>query len=330
MDGESVESVKNSTANEDEREGGCRMANPLYRIRASNRGGSGYAVPPQAGEPFREIKNADGDLIKAKLDDDGEVIRLPGITTVLKVADGQGLIQWSVDQTAAYAVANVESLLNRTMEQGWGFLRFFHRRQPDLTDPLRSAHSGVLNDLAELGTNMHDWIEADLIGDFPPEVNSIQMQQMIEVWGTFKFMHDIKPVYTEVTLYGEGYAGTFDLLAWIDGELWLIDIKTSRRVGKSHKMQLAALRDAPLMLAKNADEVWEKVDFPQPTRYGFIQIRPDDDDREAFVELHEVSETELDFYLRRFRACLEINTVDHELKQWEKDGMLDTAKEEES
>ncbi len=306
------------------------MSNPLYRVRASGRGGSGYARPPLPGEEFKQVKNADGVLIDAVVDAAGNAIVVPGVTTVLKVADGQGLIQWSVDQTAAYAVANVESLLNRTMEQGWGFLRFFHSRKPDVTDPLRNAHSGVLNDLAELGTNMHDWIEVDLTGnDFPPQVDSIQMQQMIEVWGGFKFMHDIKPVYTEVTLYGEGYAGTFDLLAWIDGELWLIDIKTSRRVGKSHKMQLAALRDAPLMLAKNVDGVWEKVDFPQPTRYGFIQVRPDDDDREAFVELHEVSETELDFYLRRFRACLEINTVDHELKQWEKSGMLDTAKEEE-
>lgn len=296
------------------------MANPLYRVRASGRGGSGYARPPLPGEPFKEVKNADGNLIKAVVDEDGKPIIVPGVTTILKVVDGQGLIQWSVDQTAAWAVANIDALANRTMEQGWGFLRWYHKRVPDLTDPLRSAHVGVLNDLAELGTNMHDWIEVDLMGhDFPPEIDSREMEEMIEAWETFKFTKDIQPVATEVTLWHPelGYAGTFDLLAYIGGELWLIDVKTSRRVGKSHKMQLAALREASLSFQQFDDGTWGKLDLPKPTRYGFIQVRPNDDDREAFVELHETSPEELDLYWERFAATLKINEVDHKLKKYE-------------
>lgn len=296
------------------------MGNPLYRVRASGRGGSGYARPPLPGEPFKEVKNADGDLIKAVVDESGKPIIVPGVTTIIKVVDGQGLIQWSVDQTAAYAVANADALLNRTMEQGWGFLRFFHKRVPDLSDPLRTAHQGVLNDLAELGTKMHDWIEVDLMQhDFPPDIDSREMEQMIAAWEAFKFMHKIVPVATEVTLWHPtlGYAGTFDLLAYIDGELWLIDVKTSRRVGKSHKMQLAALREARLAFEQDDEGNWYPLKLPKPERYGFIQVRPDDDDREAFVELHETSPEELDLYWERFAATLRINEIDYKLKQYE-------------
>lgn len=280
-------------------------------------GGSGYARPPLPGEDFRVLKNADGEPIEAVTGESGKPIIVPGVTTVLKVADGQGLIQWSVDQVAAYAVANVESLMNRTMEQGWGFLRFYHKRTPDLSDPLRSAHSGVLHDLAELGTNMHDYIEASLTGDtFPPEINSQEMAEMVDAWDAWTFVHDIEVVATEVTLWHEtlGYAGTFDLLVWIDGELWLIDVKTSRRVGPSHKMQLAALREANLSFKHNGKS-WERWELPQPSRYGFIQIRPNDDDRDAFVELHPISEKELDIYWRRFLGCLQIVECDAELKK---------------
>lgn len=305
---------------------GCEVSNPLYRVRASGRGGSGYCRPPVGDEPFKMVKNADGNPIKAALDPTtGTPIIVPGVTTVIKVVDGQGLIQWSVDQTAAYAVANVEQLLNRTQEQGWGFLRFFHKREPDLNDPLRSAHNGVLNDLAQLGTNMHNWIEVDLTGnDFYPEVDSQEMVEMIDKWDDWKAEHKIDVVYTEVTLWHKdlGYAGTFDLLAWIDGDLWLIDVKTSRRVGKSHKMQLAALREATEMFAQNEDGLWERVDFPKPTRYGFIQVRPDDTDYhgypiDAFVALHEVSTEVLDQYWERFKACLQISNVDARLKELE-------------
>jgi hypothetical protein len=303
------------------------VGNPLYRVRASGRGGSGYGRPPLAGEPHKQVKNADGDLIDVVVDEDGKPIIVPGVTTVIKVADGDGLIQWSVDQVAAYAVANVDSLLNRTMEQGWGMLRFYHKRKPDLEDPLRNAHSGVLNDLAQLGTTMHDYIEIDLWGeDFPPQITSPEMAQMVDSWHTWKFMHDIKVVYTEVTLWHPeaGYAGTFDLLAWIDGELWLIDVKTSRRVGKSHMMQLAALREAPDAYTQDEDGQWIRLDLPKPTRYGFIQVRPDDTDYSgnpvpSFVALHEMSEELLDVYWERFKGCLAISDVDARLKELEKE-----------
>ena len=106
---------------------------PKLRVRSSGHGGSGYKHPHT------------GDVV-------------PGVTTVLKRLDKPGVLQWAVDNTAAYAVANVDGLLNRTEEQGFGFLRWYWKRDPlkgDLSD-IRNYSDGVLNDAAELGTMMHD------------------------------------------------------------------------------------------------------------------------------------------------------------------------------
>jgi hypothetical protein len=275
---------------------------PTLAVRASGYGGRGYKNPIT-----------------------GQVV--PGITTVCKYAQSGGLIQWAVDQTAAYAVANIDALLNRTEEQGWGFLRWYHKRTPKLaSDPVRNAHVGVLNDLAELGTQMHKYAEFEMTGeDFPPPIDSPEMEQMVDVWDQFVFEHNIKPLLTEVTVWGGDYAGTFDCLWYIDGVLWLLDIKTARAVRDAHLMQLAALRDAKLYFAEDPTGDWEYVTMPVPEKYGFLHIRPDDWKPDGtpiprFCELVEVSTEELDIYLRKFNACKVHAYADHELKALRKAG----------
>src|SRR3990167_315449 len=45
---------------------------------------------------------------------------------------------------------------------------------------------------------------------------------------------------TEYVVWGDGYAGTVDLLCEIDGQKWLIDLKTSQSVWASHELQVSA------------------------------------------------------------------------------------------
>ena len=314
------------------------MGNPYFRVRASGKGGSGYVIPalgPPGQMPSREVKNADGDSVRARVDHNGDVIRLIGVTTATKyVGDPSGLIQFAVDQTAAHAVANIDGLLRRTEDQGWGFLRYFHRRKPDLTDPLRSAHSGVLNDLAELGTNVHDWVEYDLTHEgFPPDVDSVEMSQMIDAWEDFKFMHEIEVVEVEVTVFNleYGYAGTFDILAYVDGVLTLIDLKTSRKVHASHLMQMAALKQAFFAdgaFHETPFDGWQKYDLPEPEKYAIIQLRPDDDEGQRRAHMEEIPDDILQIYWRRFQAALTVCQCDWELKQIEKSAKLENKEED--
>lgn len=286
------------------------MSNPKYRVRASGLGGSGYVRPPRSGELCITVKNADGEYVDAVIGDDGKPIVVPGATTVLKAfGDGPGLVQWKIDQTVAYAVANVDALMNRTPEQGFGFLRWYHKRTPDLNDPLVNAHSGVLNDLAELGTSIHEYAEADVMGEFLPDIETRQLAEMVSVWEDWRFVNEVEPVFTECTVYGDGWAGTFDGLWLINGRLSLLDIKSSRSIGDSHMMQLSALRHAmkngELLIETAAGSVWiDMNDVPEIEEYAFLQIRPNDDNKPAFVDYHVVSEDELDIHYENFLNLL--------------------------
>ena len=300
------------------------MGNPQFRVRASGMGGSGYARPPVGDEPFKKVKNADGELIEAVIDEDGKPIIVPGVTTVLKsFGDPPSLVQWKIDQVAAYAVANIDALYNRTMEQGWGYLRWYTKRVPDLDDPLRNAHVGVVNDLAELGTGAHDWTQAEVNGTFPPPITSREMQEIADAWLSWRFMNTIKPVLTEITVYSDDFAGTLDGLWYVNGVLSLLDEKTSRMIGATHKMQLAALREAlkhGKVFAKDSDGKWQDIasTIPQPEEYGFIQLRPNDEKNgepiPAFVEYHTIDEAKLDLYYEKFKAALTNLTLDRQLR----------------
>lgn len=256
----------------------------------------------------------------------GQVV--PGVTTITGAAHKPGLLQWAVDQTAAFAVANIDALMNRSELQGWGFLRWYHKRNPlplEEGSDVRNYHIGVLNDAADLGTSMHDYIEADvddtrLFPDtsFEPEA----FHQMVPVWEKFKSEHTIEPVFTEATVWHAelGYAGTFDGLWIIDGVLCMIDIKTSRNTWPEHMMQLAALKNAETLLAKDENGEWVEIGFGEyePESVRILHIRPDDVENDgtpkpAYIEMIEAED--LDIHWDGFLGLLKYKTAERALTQ---------------
>jgi hypothetical protein len=99
------------------------VSEPKLRARSSGFGGSGYRIPTW-------------------LDDKGQPMLVPSVTTITGVTNKPGLQQWIADQTAAYAVTHIDDLLTRTEEVGWGFLRYFWKREPKPGEDLR-VHTNV-------------------------------------------------------------------------------------------------------------------------------------------------------------------------------------------
>lgn len=300
------------------------MPQPKLRVRASGYGGSGYRIPTRESEERPKVV-------------------VPGVTTVLKVIDKPALVQWAADQTAAYAVVNVDNLLSRTQEQGFGFLRYFSKRTPKEGDPLRQAHQYVLNDAAELGTNTHDWIEAYLLGEELPDIESPEMEEMIEVFLEWFDEHEVSVNHSESTVYNPalGYAGTLDLDWQVDGFRHLTDIKTSRGLWREHRMQLASLMAAPIRMAEThsldlsgvkyiTEGAKEETYWKEETidawydRVSFLHIRPRDTDSKgnfvpAFCELKEVEMSMMNKYYRSFENALNLVYSLDELKDYEKE-----------
>lgn len=292
------------------------MSDPLLRVKASGFGGSGYRIPTWLG-------------------DDGKPMIVPGVTTVTGVTYKPGIVQWAVDQTAAYAVANIDALLTRTETQGWGMLRWYHKRTPDFeTDDLRNYHAGVLNDAAELGTSVHEWIEADLTDGFPPPITTPEMDEMVYRWEQFKEAHTIEPILVETTVVNKehGYAGTLDGLWKIDGVVTLVDVKTSRNTWPEHYQQLAALDKCDIYMEqvdKNTDGAieyvvngestyWVEKPMPKIEAYGIVHLRPTDFDNngnllESFCELKKVDN--LDLHFEGFLGALALKKYERELNK---------------
>lgn len=286
------------------------MTAPKLRVRSSGHGGSGYKHPLT-----------------------GAVV--PGVTTVLKRLDKPALLQWAVDNTAAFAVSNIDALLNRTEEQGYGFLRWYWKRDAldgDRTD-IRNASNGILNDAAELGTMLHDWAAADHgFGSYPDTSNAPPyFWELVAQWDLFNQEHDVQPILTETTLWSHcyGYAGTCDGLWLIDGVPTLLDIKTSRNTWDEHRMQLAALGACETMLREVTEDHWIEEPIPAFSQYMLLQIRPSDFDKhgatmEPYYKLHVIDPLELDQLFDQFLGLLQVSHAQNKLKEIRK-SVLDSS-----
>lgn len=294
------------------------MSEPKLARAASGLGGRGYK------NPFT-----------------GEVV--PSVTTALGAIDKPGIRQWIADNTAAYAVANIDHLLNRTEEQGYNFLRWYWNRMKDsdFDDPtvdIRDYHTGVLNDAAELGTLTHEWIEADLNDWFEPDIFRDEQAQMIAEYLAWKTEHDIEVACTEATLFGQGYAGTVDWIGQIDGVWTLVDNKTSRNTWDEHIAQLAALGAAHTWLrevpagtpgaqkhektVKGVKQVswWVQDEIPPIQQYAILHVRPDDYNSKgefvpAFCKLKIVPQAEIDAGWEMFQGALQVRKSQSRLKE---------------
>jgi len=122
----------------------------------------------------------------------------------------------------------------------------------------------IKNEAGEKGSKVHLCIERLLAGD------SIRHDEMLENLQT-KVLEEISvseyeavvsfrdwfaethpgTISTESVLFNfeHGYAGTMDYKCTINGEVWLIDFKTSQYIWPSHELQLSSYKHSP----ENAD-----------------------------------------------------------------------------
>lgn len=305
------------------------MAHPKLAVPSSGLGGRGYKQIFGDGTP------------------------VPSITTALGALEKPGIVDWHISQTVAYAVTHVDELLSRTEEQGMRFMQYYSRRlnssKVDEID-VYNYSKGVLEDLADLGDFIHDWIEADLNGWIPEDPWRDDQAEMVMAYLDWKETQFLNVVATETTVFGNyngfGYAGTFDIVAEVNGETWLLDIKTSRSVYESHVAQLGAIGAATDMAvevpegtegavlhkivpsigkyhAGQVDSWWVNKPLPEFTRYGILRVRPGDYDSDGvyvppFCFIQEVDQGLVDVGFEIFGAGLLARHAQKRYKDLEK------------
>jgi len=153
----------------------------------------------------------------------GRKVRVPSVTTVLRfVGDKGGLYHWNFMQGKEAALLEAEG-------QG----------------PFNSVWD-LPKGPAETGTVAHAMIEADLTGatfarDLHPADVLAEADEAFKVWLRWKEKRKLEVVATECSMVSESwmYGGTVDLVAYVDGELTLMDFKTGS-VWAEHLLQVAA------------------------------------------------------------------------------------------
>lgn len=293
------------------------MTDPLLSVRASGYGGRGYAIP-------------------TRLDENGKPIRVPGITTVTGALEKGGVVQWAVDQTAAYAVANASSLAER--DEDWGFkrLRYYHSRKPDYDNPetnLNNYHVGVLDDLANQGNIIHEAVEAYVKGDFGPAFTRYEQEEAFLTFVEWAEDNEIEFLASEATVFDPdiGYAGTGDL--WVkfpNEDVYYLDVKSARKVHDSHVMQGAAIVKAPLRIeasdkgVEHKGQKWVETPAIKTQGAGVLQVRQRSIDEygneiPAFTKLHLIPNAELEPAYEMFKGALQVRHGQRKLKDIRKE-----------
>ena len=184
---------------------------------------------------------------------------VPGVTTLIgKGLPKPALPYWSAKMVAEWVADN-----------------------PDLTEDLKrlGGRGPAVAFLKELpwqkrdeaairGTDVHALAERLVHGDEVevPEHLAAHVQGYVD----WLDATNVEPLLTERPCASRQwqYAGTFDLIARIDGVTWMLDVKTSSGVYGSMALQLAAYANAEFYL--DADDAEQPM--PPIDRYGVLHV----------------------------------------------------------
>jgi hypothetical protein len=221
--------------------------------------------------------------------------KYPSVTTILKMSNKDGLNQYAADQAVKWCAANWQILAQRSDEDAFKAGRY---RWRDAT-----------NERAEVGTGVHEYIEAEHTNswNFPPL--DPEQKRIIKQWDWLKTQHEIKPILSEFTVFNKdaGVMGTADGLWEIDGVTTLIDVKTSKNHWPEHDAQLAALWFAETWFDESEDMSWVERPRPEYEACAIIHLR---EDKAEIIPI-----TDLDLHYAKYKGYVQVYNATQALKE---------------
>lgn len=163
-----------------------------------------------------------------------------------------GIIQINLDENRYYEIApgeyvpSITTILN-AYPKGYGFNKWL----ASLTSYEESQK--ILHKAGDRGSHVHNAIETLLSGeelnytDHPYGSNKpFTPEEWKFVLSFMNWFEKTKPIVKSIeeTVYGQGWAGTVDLVCKIDNKPVIVDWKTSSAIHESHKCQIAAYATA--------------------------------------------------------------------------------------
>ncbi|MGW2514997.1 hypothetical protein ACWC0A_37645 [Streptomyces scopuliridis] len=191
-------------------------------------------------------------------------IKVPGVTSIVGMLPKDFLTFWAAKESAEAAVDN------------WDLIGQLIKRDPaGAIDYLKNAHRRKSKAASDLGSSAHDIFERQARGDV---INPRHIHADIKphVRWFDEFLQEVQPefLHLEETVWSDQhhYAGSFDAIARIDGEVAVLDWKTSKSVYDSVALQLSAYRYADRIIL---EETGESVPLPEMAGGAVLHVRPE-------------------------------------------------------
>ena len=155
--------------------------------------------------------------------------QVPAVTRIVDAVSPKNLTEWAAKAGADWWLDNHTDDVEM---------------QAIVYDGIRFAHKEISREAQNIGSDVHKWIElwikfkinaGSAVADYPYEVKT--PMENFHKWVESK---EIEWIASEKKVYSKfwNYAGTIDALARINGELYVIDFKTSAKIYKEYYLQV--------------------------------------------------------------------------------------------
>jgi hypothetical protein len=198
------------------------------------------------------------------IDPDDGAIKVPGVTSVCGMAPKDFLTFWNAKVVAETAVEHRDTVL-----------KLAERDPAGAVDYLKGAPRRQTRAASDLGTAAHDLFERLARGEVIND-RHVHVDVKRHVRWFREFLDEVQPefLYWEETVWSDAhqYAGSFDAIAKVDGEIVVLDWKTSKAIYDSVALQLSAYRYADrIILAEDGSS----VPIPEMAGGAALHVRPE-------------------------------------------------------
>lgn len=205
-------------------------------------------------------------------------VNLASVTGITGVIAKPALIGWAVSECVKYLKDRVKPGLS-----------FDEVQLIDIFREAARAHTKSKDTSADIGTVVHEFVRGYIKSEHPPMPVNEQVRTSVDNFFAWELKHGVKFLTSEQVVYSKkyDYCGTFDNNALVDGELTLIDLKTSSGVYDEMFAQLAGYelarteefpnelykRRGVLWISRNGDFDFVESKFPESALKMFLGAR---------------------------------------------------------
>lgn len=217
--------------------------------------------------------------------------RLMSVTTILSNGIPKpALVNWAAREVAASALDNLPRLVKVSRDP---------RKRAEAQRWLQNAANQKRDTAASLGSEVHDHIEARILGQPIPEP-SAECAPFLEQLAAFEADHHPKWEASELVVANpdDGWAGKLDWMAYIPAVgplLAMGDSKTGKGVYPEAGLQMAAYRRAKFLFLKDGTKMtmpethYAVVLHLRPDGYRLLPVRADDEAYSVFLRAKEIA-----------------------------------------